>query len=217
MPPTGAPAPTARLRDRKKAATRARILAAAEEMFRRKGYAGATTTGIAEVAGIAEGTIFNYFASKAEILVAVFQRAFLREPYVFDRSDGSEAADQISRFVDHYLSPAKTMDKALLREVLASGYRRTGESAYVFAAMQEMDRTIARGLADYLSRLQAQGVIAGDVDVGAFVEVGYAVVMYLLGRYAISEPLTYDDLMQQIREKLEFLTHTLRTAGRTLR
>ncbi len=197
------------LREKKKTETRARILAVAAEMFRRKGYAGATTSGIADLAGIAEGTIFNYFSSKAEILVSLFYRAFLREPYAFETDQAGDLTDLIARFLDYHLSPAREMDKALLREVLSIGYRSTREGAFIFAKMQDMDREIARGLGGYLSRLQEERVIRDDVDVEAFLEVGYAVVMYLFSRYVMLEELSYDDLMRQVREKLDILTRCL--------
>lgn len=50
---------------------RAEILAASARVFAEKGYQRATTRDIAESAQVAEGTIYNYFASKDEILVAL--------------------------------------------------------------------------------------------------------------------------------------------------
>jgi len=50
------------------------ILAAAAQVFAAKGYHNATTREIAEAADLAEGTIFNYFPTKHDLLVAVFER-----------------------------------------------------------------------------------------------------------------------------------------------
>lgn len=47
-----------------------RIIAAAAELFARKGYQRATTKEIAATAGLAEGTIFNYFPTKRALLLA---------------------------------------------------------------------------------------------------------------------------------------------------
>ena len=47
------------------------ILAAAARVFADKGYANATTKEIAEAADIAEGTLYNYFGGKREILLAI--------------------------------------------------------------------------------------------------------------------------------------------------
>jgi len=52
---------------------RERIIAAAAGLFGDKGYHDTTTAEIAESAGVAAGTIYIYFSSKEELLVAVFE------------------------------------------------------------------------------------------------------------------------------------------------
>jgi len=51
-----------------------RILDAAARIFARKGYHRATTREIATEAGVAEGTIYNHFASKRDLLLAMMTR-----------------------------------------------------------------------------------------------------------------------------------------------
>jgi AcrR family transcriptional regulator len=50
---------------------RGEILAAAARVIAEKGYANTGTKEIAEAAGMAEGTLYNYFGSKREILLAI--------------------------------------------------------------------------------------------------------------------------------------------------
>jgi AcrR family transcriptional regulator len=52
---------------------RERIIASAGRLFGEKGYHNTTTAEIAEAAGVAAGTIYIYFSSKEELLVAVFE------------------------------------------------------------------------------------------------------------------------------------------------
>lgn len=52
-------------------ARRMQILAAASAVFARKGFDRATVTDIAREAGLAEGSIYNYFRSKEELLVHI--------------------------------------------------------------------------------------------------------------------------------------------------
>ncbi len=47
------------------------ILSAAREVFSQKGFAEATTAEIAQQAGVSEGTIYNYFESKRDLLVSL--------------------------------------------------------------------------------------------------------------------------------------------------
>ncbi len=51
-----------------------RIIAAARRLFDRKGYADTAMEEIAERAGLAVGTLYNYFPSKDELLLAILRR-----------------------------------------------------------------------------------------------------------------------------------------------
>ncbi len=56
------------------AARRKQILDAATQVFAEKGFHRATVKEIARVAGIADGTIYTYFASKTEVLLGILHR-----------------------------------------------------------------------------------------------------------------------------------------------
>ncbi|MFL5664096.1 MAG: TetR/AcrR family transcriptional regulator [Ktedonobacteraceae bacterium] len=56
------------------AARRTQILDAATTVFAEKGFHRATIKDIARVAGIADGTIYTYFASKTDVLLAILNR-----------------------------------------------------------------------------------------------------------------------------------------------
>lgn len=60
-------------RDQRAAATRAAILAAAEALFLRDGYAATSMKAIAAKAGVSEKTMYLTFASKARLLRQVIQ------------------------------------------------------------------------------------------------------------------------------------------------
>ncbi len=55
-------------------ARRHQILRAAATVFAEKGFHRATTKDIAQAAGIAEGTIYNYFDSKGDLLIGLLMR-----------------------------------------------------------------------------------------------------------------------------------------------
>ena len=61
-------------RERNKEKTKERILDAALELFREKGLERTTTKEISKKAGIAEGTLFNYFKTKEDLALYFFQK-----------------------------------------------------------------------------------------------------------------------------------------------
>ncbi len=54
-------------------ATRERLLAAARDLIEEGGYRSASVAAIAERAGVASGTVYRHFASKAELFLEVFR------------------------------------------------------------------------------------------------------------------------------------------------
>ena len=65
-----------------KEATRQKILESAHELFQTTGYDATTTRDIARAAGIATGTLFNYFATKEAIVVGLVVEALTRSTRV---------------------------------------------------------------------------------------------------------------------------------------
>lgn len=53
--------------------TRQRLLEAATEEFADKGYIGANVNSISKAAGFAKGTIYNYFPSKRDLMLALIE------------------------------------------------------------------------------------------------------------------------------------------------
>ena len=51
------------------------ILAAALQLFAQKGFHGTAVPDVAQLAGVATGTIYRYFSSKEALVNAVFQQA----------------------------------------------------------------------------------------------------------------------------------------------
>ncbi|HLQ78342.1 MAG TPA: TetR/AcrR family transcriptional regulator, partial [Terriglobia bacterium] len=74
-----------------KVATRERIVKAAAKLFRKNGWESTTTRGIAAAAGIATGTLFNYFESKEAIVAALIAEALERaEQEIRNRDESLE-------------------------------------------------------------------------------------------------------------------------------
>ncbi len=59
---------------------RQQILDAALSVFSEKGFDTATTAEIARTAGVAEGTIYNYFKSKRELFIAAIENLIITVP-----------------------------------------------------------------------------------------------------------------------------------------
>ncbi len=67
-------------------ATRARVIDAAIKCLHRAGYAGTSTTLVAEEAGVSRGAMLHQFPSKAELMLAVVRAVFHEDGELYERS-----------------------------------------------------------------------------------------------------------------------------------
>ena len=88
---------TAGRRPRSRAATRARLCAAAREVFLSRGYAHSTMEQIAEAAGTRRSTLYNHFRDKNEILAAVSEDYLRGVLQVIDRLPGPRPSRRRSK------------------------------------------------------------------------------------------------------------------------
>jgi AcrR family transcriptional regulator len=90
-----------RIREDVKQATRQRILECARELFERDGFDRASTRDIARAAGIATGTLFNYFATKEAIAMTLVAEALdaAREDFQKKPPPAASLAEDLFAFV----------------------------------------------------------------------------------------------------------------------
>ncbi len=110
QPPGAAADPREESREERKAQSRRRILDSAREVFFRDGFMAANLDEVAEKAGVAKGTLYRYFDSKADLYVAVLAdngKVFTERMREAAASGGTapETLEKLSRFyLDHWLS-----------------------------------------------------------------------------------------------------------------
>src|SRR3954464_6795025 len=110
--------PTERTEARK-AQTRERIVAAAREQLAEGGYAATGIQSIAARAGIATGSVYRHFASKADLAAEVFRRAAAPELAAVDAARGRGAAapppaDDARPARERIAAPAETFARRAL-------------------------------------------------------------------------------------------------------
>ena len=77
---------------------RSRILRAAVDVFARTGYFNAKVSEVARAAGVADGTIYLYFASKEDLLVSIFRES-MQQYLTRLRAELSEESSASGRLV----------------------------------------------------------------------------------------------------------------------
>ena len=150
--------PVPKISEEQRETRRQEILAAAQQCFARHGYEGATVVRLEKATGLSRGAIFNYFANKEALFVAV----------TLQSSD---------RFVEIWLEHGfRALLEAIAHEdadwlsVQVESARRVRTDP-VFRA--EIERVVAERSAareERYARLRAQGTIREDVPLPVVVE-----------------------------------------------
>ncbi|MCE9528351.1 MAG: TetR/AcrR family transcriptional regulator [Planctomycetales bacterium] len=83
-----------RITAEEKQATRERIEAAALELFRTRGFEATTTRDIAKTADIAVGTLFNYFAAKEAIVIAMAEEGVVKAQTAIQKQTAAETLEE---------------------------------------------------------------------------------------------------------------------------
>src|ERR1700728_4021669 len=132
-----------------------RLLTAAEELFGERSYHRTTIADICARAGMATGSFYSYFGSKAEIFAAVVRaintdlRRSMKE--ALDRADGGQRANERASFRAYFeMLSARPWIERIVRE------------------SEFIDPSLFREYYEHLTRGYARGVrvaqVAGDVD-----------------------------------------------------
>jgi TetR/AcrR family transcriptional regulator, fatty acid metabolism regulator protein len=113
------------------------IREAAIRVFARKGFHATRAEEIAEEAGIAVGTIYNYFQSKSHVLLAILEREFDEEIGLYESlaKSGFSAPERIRQILAAYfarLAGSRDLAKVLVRE----RYNVSGEIGDALARMR---------------------------------------------------------------------------------
>jgi len=94
---------------------KSQILNAAEDVFTQKGFDEARMDDIADETGLSKGTLYNYFKSKDDLIIAILDRIFQREFKVFESLDfaSMSATDAIWTFAETTSKDVKMMMRLL--------------------------------------------------------------------------------------------------------
>ncbi|MEM1143942.1 MAG: TetR/AcrR family transcriptional regulator [Pseudomonadota bacterium] len=155
---------SARGRSRERLEERERsILDAATDLFASAGFSGTSTRRIASEAGVSEGTVFHYFGSKHDLLVAILDRFYNEtlNPNAADVLDNIMGTDERLHALARYHITALTADQAIMLRLLQV---YTGEDlSYLGNSDESPLRALNRNYVGYLDRIVREGMERGEL------------------------------------------------------
>jgi AcrR family transcriptional regulator len=190
-------------RERKKRELRARIYETARQLFLERGFEATTVAEIAEAADVAQGTFFNHFSSKQDVLAEIT----------------SEVSDHLHGMVDEQLArPVSTLERiagfsdsvaeqliqtrALARDVVLELMRtgaRPGEAyPYLSGVYEPFTAVVREG--------QRRGEVRGDLDAAFLAEIVVGALNVSVTHWLVDPDYPLEERM---RQTAAFLTEAI--------
>jgi AcrR family transcriptional regulator len=165
------------LRERQKIDRSRRILNAARARFRSEGYDAVTIESIAAEVNISPVTVYNYYGTKANLLLALVKESDDRliaqlQALTEDLpEDIREAVAEFGRIMRRHAMTYLT--KRTWREVIAAtilhGGREFGQT------YKALDRVLIAIMAELIERYQSNGFLSAEVDTAGFADTLFEV------------------------------------------
>jgi AcrR family transcriptional regulator len=191
------------LRQKQKDRRRRDILDAAARLLEAQGYEETSIEEIAERAEVGVGTVYNYFHSKAELLMALYYRGaaeLLEQGQAIVRNPPPEPVEAVSTLLcTHFEGLAGRYDKALFREFLARTFTRRFGYGGVMATLAGR---LAAQLTELLEQLRRHGQLAPGVETDEAAGVLYSVFIGHLRGFAFIPELTLDSGKQTLEHSV---------------
>lgn len=188
------------LREKQKADRERRILKAAVTKFRADGYRSVRIEDLAEMAEVSVGTVYNYYQTKGDILIATVA---MEVEEVLDAgarivADPPRGVDRallhlIFSYYDHSL---EYLSKEMWRSAMALGIEAPGTPNG--RRYSELDQRLAAQVTDLIAALQARGEVRTDLDARALGELLFNNLNQMFIEFVKDDDMTLDTLRSRV-------------------
>jgi AcrR family transcriptional regulator len=189
------------VREQKKRRTRKKILTAAYKLFARKGYEQTSVDMLAREAGIGKGTIYSYFKTKGEILLAFCEEEleFVMTEIAAKMDPEAPLSEQLlTVFMGQfrYISRNRDFGRLLMREM-------TFPKEMTVERSREMDERFFALLIPIFDRAQERGELQSDLPLMFIIGNFYALYIMTVSAWYMGRLQNEEDVAESLRMLLE--------------
>jgi TetR/AcrR family fatty acid metabolism transcriptional regulator len=192
----------------KKILRRESIIQAAIEVFSKKGFQAAGISEIAQRAGVADGTIYQYFKNKEDLFfsIPIEKTNEFRSKVELHLKGISGALNKIRKFVWYFLYFFKTnpeYGRLLMLEMRVN-------KSFVKTETYDFLKQSVSSVLEIIEEGQKEGVIRKDVDIYLLRHLILGILEHMVTRWLLKE--TKYDLLEHHQEVSRLLIEGLRLA-----
>jgi len=188
-----------------------RILSSAESVFAEKGYAQATISEIAKSANVSEGTIYEYFENKEDLLLSVPEKKFKEHVRALEEIfELKTPLRKLRRFIRYhfylYMTDPNFVKVFLLHIQLSQRFYKSP----VYKTFQQYTKIIE----DVLEEGKRAGSIRSEVNTRVFKNLFLGTFSHMALRWLILAEETATDKMKEIDEAVLLLCRAVASTSK---
>lgn len=195
----------AKLRELQKEMTISLILDAADKLFHEKGFEGTRTADIAAEAGVSEGTLYNYFSSKSDMMMKMIEKKVYKEGNRFVANPAmdncSSVALEVLELTNKQWGWASQVQRSHLRKVFSEFVEKP-------ISENKLSQMVIKNDMVYRDTLKSILLEAGkhsEADCGLQSALIFDTVIISMQNFAIVDEMSADEAWQAFREKICYM------------
>ena len=182
------------------------ILDAAEKVFAKRSFAKAKMTDIAKLAGVADGTVYEYFKDKEALLLSIPKRRFAQ--YSNDLSQliyPGSVANKLRRLIKYHFLTFLVDPDFMKVYVLNLGLNRDFYRSEAFEAF----RSYYRLFEDVIEEGKAAGVFRSEVNPRVFRNMLFGAFSLVAKRWLVDQEMSELDMMKEIYKMADLMAQAV--------
>lgn len=190
------------------------IIDAAKTYFYQDGFDKTSTKKIAKKVGIAEGTLFNYFPSKADLFFEIIKEDYFENHpgnYHFEDSQ-SKIPEVVSSYLFKTMNFLLRLPKRILLELLLATMKMGKKHPERIHKFADLDFNYMKGLEDFFITLNNKKMIVCSHP-EEMSQIIFGALLYELTMYLYEPSMTKEVFQSNLKIKIELILKGMMPGG----
>jgi AcrR family transcriptional regulator len=200
------------LRARQKADRSRRMLDSAAQLFREQGYGVARIEDIAAAAEVSVGTLYNYFGTKGDVLLATVSmevEEVLAQGDQVVAAPPQDLAEALNRLIRGYYEHSLVyLTKEMWRTAMALAI--DAPDSPFSRRYTELDARLCDQVSALVERLQAMALVRPDCEPRSVGAIIFNDLNTMFAQYVRDEGMSLEDLLNAMEHRHQTWAHLLR-------
>ena len=196
------------LREQKKKRTQMNIIEQASLLFQLHGYERTTMQDVANACELGVGTLYNYYASKSDLLMAILGAGIdsnMEEYLQIIQDDSISGIAKVDKVITLFTGNLFSQPKVILRETIKLVISNKEDGPAVASSIFSADAHFLQLIRSCLESEIAGGRLPDSFQLTEAIAILYGVLRSEIFTYIMSDDISEEEFMNHIKQHVAFL------------